>query len=342
MSVTLSDVAQQAGVSIKTVSRVVNNQTDVSKPTREHVLQVIAALGYHPNALARGLAQQRSHTIAVVSFGLDRYGPSRFVVGVERETEELGYSLLLTVLRRSRPGQSDGILAHLASRQVDGIIWQAPNVGDTQNWIRPERLAQLPPIVINGLPNPHVTTVSVDNHHGAHAAVQHLASQGWRRIGFLAGPAEFPMSVERRRGWRDGLAENGLDPDPALVAEGEWTAQGGAAAMETLLAQRPDVDAVFAFNDAMALGAMSVARRAGRRVGYDLGVIGFDDAPDAAFYEPPLSSVHQKIADLGREAVRALVRLIEAKLNGGSPPSPMLILSRPEVVVRRSSLRGAQ
>ena len=159
MSVTLSDVAQQAGVSIKTVSRVVNNQTDVSKPTRERVLQVIAALGYHPNALARGLAQQRSHTIAVVSFGLDRYGPSRFVVGVERETEELGYSLLLTVLRRSRPGQSDGILAHLASRQVDGIIWQAPNVGDTQNWIRPERLAQLPPIVINGLPNPHVTTV---------------------------------------------------------------------------------------------------------------------------------------------------------------------------------------
>jgi LacI family transcriptional regulator len=188
VTVTLSDVAEQAGVSIKTVSRVVNNQAEVNKDTRERVLRAIAELGYRPNVLARGLVQQRSYTIGQVSFGLDRFGPSRFVMGVQREAAELGYSVLLTLLRGTTAADADAILDDLLSRRVDGIIWQAPNIGETQRWITPERLKTLPPIVLNGLPNPFLTTVSIDNSHGALLAVQHLVDQGWRRIGHLAGP----------------------------------------------------------------------------------------------------------------------------------------------------------
>lgn len=341
MSVTLNDVAQQAGVSIKTVSRVVNNQAEVREDTRKRVLQAIAQLGYHPNALARGLVQQRSYALGLVTFGLDRYGPSRFVIGVQREADELGYSVLLTLLRDTTAQRADAILNDLVSRRVDGIIWQAPNIGETQRWICPERLKDLPPIVLNGLPNQYLTTVSIDNHHGAFLAVQHLIDQGWRRIGFLAGLADFPMTTERRRGWHDCLIHNGLNPDPSLIESQDWTAQGGAAAMAALLARRPDVDAIFAYNDAMALGALYAAKQAGRRVGRDLGVIGFDDTADAAFYDPPLSSVHQQVANLGREAVRALVRLVEMRAEGKPLPPPVLILSRPEVVIRASSLRAS-
>jgi LacI family transcriptional regulator len=340
VSVTLSDVAQQAGVSIKTVSRVVNNQAEVRAETRARVLEAIAQLGYHPNALARSLVQQRSRALGLVSFGLDRNGPSRFVMGVQREAAELGYSVLLTLLRGTTAQQAEAILNDLVSRRVDGIIWQAPNIGDTQRWICPERLKTLPPIVLNGLPSPYLTTVSIDNHHGAFLAVQHLIDQGWRRIGFLSGLPDFPMTTERRRGWRDCLAQNGFDPEPSLIEHADWTAQGGATAMAALLARRPDVDAVFAYNDAMALGALYAAKQAGRRVGHDLGVIGFDDAADAAFYDPPLSSVHQRIANLGREAVRALVRLVEMQAEGKPLPPPVLILSRPELVIRESSLRA--
>jgi DNA-binding LacI/PurR family transcriptional regulator len=337
--VTLSDVAQCAGVSIKTVSRVVNRESDVSDATRARVLRAITELGYRPNVLARGLVQQRSRTIVIVSYGLDRYGPSRFVMGVQTTAEELGYALLLTLLQPATGDKADAILDDLLSRQVDGIIWQAPNVADTQRWIRPDRLIHLPPVVINSLPNPNVTTVSIDNYYGACLAVEHLLEQGWQRIGFLSGPPGYPMTSERQRGWRESLQRRGIAPDPELVAHAEWTPQGGATAMQALLTARPDVDAVFAYNDAMAIGAFAAARRRGRRIGQDLGLIGFNDAPEALCTDPPLSTVHQDTFALGQEAVHALVRLIETKASGAPLPPPVLISSRPTLVVRESSLR---
>jgi len=340
MRVTLSDVAQCAGVSIKTVSRVVNRESDVSEATRERVLRAIAELGYRPNVLARSLVQQRSRTIVVVSYGLDRYGPSRFVMGVQSQAEELGYALLLAMLQPPTGDKADAILDNLVSRQVDGIIWQAPNVADTQRWVNPERLEHLPPVVINGLPNPNVTTVSVDNYHGACLAVDHLFEQGWRQVGFLAGPVGYPMTSERQRGWRESLQRRGIDPEDGLMARGEWTPQGGAMAMRALLAARPDVDAVLAYNDAMALGATVAARECGRAIGHDIGLMGFDDAPESLCTDPPLSTVHQDTFALGREAVHALVRLIDAQASSATMPPPVLILSRPTLVVRGSSLHS--
>ncbi|HEY9078142.1 MAG TPA: LacI family DNA-binding transcriptional regulator [Anaerolineaceae bacterium] len=337
MSVTLSDVARHAGVSIKTVSRVVNNQGEVSKDTRQRVLAAIQQMGYQPNVLARSLVMQRSYTIAIVSWGLDQYSPSRFVMGVAREADEQGYSILLTLLRRSKQDNVELVLNSLVSRRVDGIIWHAPRVGNNQDWICPERLAQMPPLVLNGLPNPHVMTVSVDNRYGARLAVQHLVDQGWRRIGIITGLVEHPMAAQRTLGWQDVLQENGLECDDSLIANGDWTAQSGEIALETLLHRRPDIDAVFACNDLMGMGALSAAARAGRRVCRDLGVIGYENIPGSEYCSPPLSTMHQSIFELGREAVRLLVARIQARANGEDLP-PELHIAYPELVVRQSSL----
>lgn len=339
MSITLNDVAKRAGVSTKTVSRVVNNQGEVGKETRVRVLAAIEALNYQPNAFARGLVMQRSYTLAVVSWGLDKFSPSRFVMGVEREADEQGFSILLTIFRRSRTDAIDSYLNHLVARQVDGIIWQAPRIGNNQDWINPDRLKHLPPIVLNGLPNPYVSTVSMDNHHGGLVATRHLIEQGWQRIGAITGRAEHVMTSERLRGWQDALREAGREPDWSLVANGDWSGESGAQAMAELLARRPDLDAVFVSDDFAAVGAVHTARQAGRVVGGDLGIVGFDGQPESAYFSPPLTSVYQPIFELGRTAVQLLVRRIDARQRGEEPEQPELHISKPELIVRESSLR---
>jgi LacI family transcriptional regulator len=335
---TLNDVARRSGVSTKTVSRVVNHERHVHSDTRERVLLAIEELGYRPNAVARSLVRKRSLTIGVLTYGLERYAPSRFLIGAQHEAAKHGYALLLALLQPELPIRMDEVLEDLLSRRVDGIIWQAPDVANTHRWITPQRLAHMPPIVLSGLPNPHVTTVTVDNYVGGLLAVEHLLAQQWQRIGYLAGPAELPPNSERWRGWHDALCGAGREPDESLVVSGVGTAQGGAGAMSALLGRRPDVDAVFCFNDAMALGAMRAATLAGRRPGVDLGVVGYDDVAEAAFYTPPLTTVRQRNAEMGVEAVRALVRAIELQQSGDERPVPLLIQSRPELVVRESSL----
>jgi LacI family transcriptional regulator len=336
MSVTLSDIAKRAGVSIKTVSRVVNNQGEVSQATRERILKTIQEVGYTPNILARGLVMQRTYTLAVVSWELDKYSPSRFVMGVEREADKQGYSILLTLFRRSKWANPDAVLNSLVSRQVDGIIWHAPRVGSNQSWITPERLAQLPPVVLNGIPNPYLSTVSIDNFHGGYIAVQHLIEQGWRKIGVITGPTEQIMSSERVRAWKACLEDHSLEAGLERVIAGDWTVESGDVAMCQLLDRDPDIDAVFVHNDAMALGAMRCAQLRGRRICEDLGVIGYENYPESAYYLPPLSTVRQDIFELGREAVRAVVRLIDGKIDRSTPE---LFISKPELVIRQSSLR---
>jgi DNA-binding LacI/PurR family transcriptional regulator len=342
LSVTLSDVAKRAGVSIKTVSRVVNNQGEVSKETRERVLESIQELSYQPNAFARGLVMQRSYTLAIVSWGLDKYSPSRFVMGAEREADEQGYSVLLTIFRRSKTENIDAFLNSLVARQVDGIIWQAPRIGNNQDWINPDRLMRLPPIVLNGLPNPYVNTVSMDNHHGGLIATRHLIEQGWQRIGAITGRAEHIMTSERLRGWQDALREAGREPDFDLVANGDWSGESGARAMQDLLERHPDLDAAFISDDFAAIGAIHAARQAGRQIGQDLGLVGYDGLPESAYYHPPLTTVNQPIFELGRSAVQSLVRRIDARLREDEPAQPELLVIKPELVIRESSIRCAQ
>lgn len=337
--VTLREVADSAGVSTKTVSRVVNNQGEVSEATKQRVQAAIEALGYQPNALARSLARRRSHTLGVVAWGLEYFGPSRTVVGIEQQSHETGYSLLLQLLPRPDESRVTAPLSALIARRVDGIVWAIPEIGENRAWLRAEAVGPLPPIVfLSSAARPGVSVVATDNRRGAALAIQHLIDQGRRRIGIITGPLTWWEARERRAGWAETLQRAGLEASDSLVAEGDWSAASGEGAMGELLARRPDVDAVFACNDPMALGCLHRAQQHGRQVPGDLAVVGFDDIPESAYFPPPLTSVFQPLVDVGRNAVQILHALIETRLRGEDGPEPESLLLSPRLVVRQSSL----
>ncbi len=340
LHVTLRDVAEQAGVSIKTVSRVVNNQGEISEATRRRVQTAIKRLGYRPNILARSLVSRKSNTLAVVAWGLDYYGPSRAVVGVEQKSSELGYSLFLNLLPRPDDGNVAAVLDTMAARRVDGIIWAVPEVGSNREWIRPDWLKQLPPTVFLSMqPRPGLFVVAVDNRFGAAQVTRHLLDQGRRKIAIITGPLTWWEARERYEGWKEALLRAGLAPSPSLVMEGDWSASSGEHALQRLLAQQPDIDAIFACNDQMALGALSVLHRLGRSVPRDVSIVGFDDTPESAHFWPPLTTVRQQLMDVGRIAVQLLHKLIQARVPGehDETPGPMMLI--PQLVIRESSLQ---
>ncbi len=337
--VTLRDVAKKSGFSPKTVSRVVNNQNEISESTRRRVQAAIEELGYRPNILARSLVSQRTNTLAVVAWGIDFYGPSRAVLGIEHQSSELGYSLFLHLLLKPDDTNVKPVLDALSARRVDGIVWAVPEVGDNRSWIRPDRLKQLPPTVFLSMqPRPGLYVVAVDNRAGAVQATQHLIDQGRRKIGLIAGPRTWWEARERYEGWKEVLRQAGLTPLPSLVAEGDWSAASGERCMRELLAHHPDMDAVFACNDQMALGALGVAQLLGRRVPQDLAMVGFDNTSESAFYWPPLTTVHQQLVDVGRTAVQVLHRLVQARRQGENTLPPSATVLTPKLIVRQSSL----
>jgi LacI family transcriptional regulator len=340
MHVTLQDVARQAGVSSKTVSRVVNNQGELSEATRQRVQAAIEQLGYHPNILARSLVNQRTNTLAVVAWGVDYYGPSRILVGIEKKSDELGYSLFLNLLARPDDSDIDRILDMLIARRVEGILWAVPEVGNNRSWIDAARLNSLPPIVFLSMESrPELMTVSIDNRHGAMQATQHLIDQRPLHIGLINGPMAWWEARERQIGWQEALHRAGLTPASSLVAEGDWSAASGDRAMRLLLEREPAIDAVFVCSDQMALGALGAAHQAGRKVPQDLIIAGFDNTPESAFFWPPLTTVYQQLVDAGGIAVQNLHQVIEARRQDNQDLQPEATVLMPELVIRESSAR---
>jgi LacI family transcriptional regulator len=339
MHVTLQDVAKLAGVSTKTVSRVVNHQAEISAATRLRVQTAIEQLGYRPNILARSLVNQRSDSLAVVAWGLEFYaGPPRVLVGIEQQIFDLGYSMLFSLLPRPDDTNVNPVLDAFVDRRVDGIVWALPEIGENHKWVQPERLKRLPPIVFVSMePRPGLAVAAIDNRAGAAQAVQHLIDQGRRQIGVITGPLTWWESRERYAGWKETLQRAGLMAAPSLVVEGDWSAASGERGMRRLLEQCPDIDAVFACNDQMALGALGVLHSSGRSVPHDLAIAGFDDIPEAAFFWPPLTTVYQQLTEVGRIAVQMLHKLIEARRQGQGSVEPTTTMLTPRLVVRASS-----
>jgi LacI family transcriptional regulator len=338
---TLRDVAKLAGVSTKTVSRVVNNQGEIADTTRARVQAAIKQLDYRPNILARSLIHQRSNTMAVVAWGIDYFGPSRTVVGIEQQAHDLGYSLFLNLV--SRPGDTDieHVLDSLIAYRVEGIIWAVPEVGNNRAWLESSHLEQLPPIVFLSMePRPGLAIVAVDNFSGAKQATQHLIDQGRRKIGIITGPMAWWEARERYAGWEAAMHQANLATSSSLVFEGEWTAAAGEQGMVKLLNQEPDIDAVFASSDQIALGALGTAHRLGKQIPQDLAIVGFDNMPESACFWPPLTTVYQQLIDVGRTAVQTLHTMIEAKRQSKTSNEATVTLVQPELIVRASSLRA--
>ncbi len=349
MKVTIHEVARRAGVSTKTVSRVINQQGEISEETRAHVQAVIDEMGYRPNILARSLVSKQSNMLGVVTWGLDYYAPSRIVVGIEQRSNALGYCLFLHLISHPSDAGAERILNTLAEHRVDGIIWAIPEVGENHAWLQRAPLANLPPIVfLTAQPYPDLDTIAVDNRRGGELATQHLIDQGCRRIGLISGPPGWWETQERLAGWQDALICAGLEPSARRIVEGDWSVDRGQQAMQRLLEQAPEIDGVFACSDDLALGALTAATQAGRQVPNDLAIVGFDNIPQSAYFQPPLSTIDQPLSRTGRAAVDLLLERIkrrrsekgQASAAAATPPEAATALNlEPRLVIRASSCR---
>ncbi len=327
---TLNDVALHSGVSYQTVSRVVNNHPHVAKETRARVLSAIQKLGYRPNRAARSLVTRRSSTIGVVSFGTTYYGPAQMVTNIEGAVKARGYSLTPVTIAELTLEALQSAVQELRSRSVDGIIMITP-VLDLNLAHISGLCADIPFVMIDITLGAAVPSVVIDQRHGAKLATQHLIGLGHRRIGEISGPLNWCDAKLRHEGWLATLHEAGLKPGPSV--ESDWTAAGGYEAAHRLLEAGFELSALVIGNDQMALGAMRALREHGLRVPEDVSVVGFDDVPEAAYFEPPLTTVRQDFRVLGKRSIDYLIRLIDKP---DLPPHQSVLQP---VLVERSSTR---
>jgi len=339
---TIKQVAEAAGVSTQTVSRVLNNRPDVAAETFRRVQRIIADTGYAPNLLARGLTQGRSRTLGIVAYGLEYFGPTRILTGIERQAAKMGYSITLNLIHEPETDGADSLLNNLAARQVDGIIWAIPEVSQNRDWSHTKGPGfPVPVLLVGGMSGQtSVPSIAIDNGAIGRLATEHLVAGGARRIGIITGPLNWWEARERHRGWREILRAHGLPNDEGLFVEGDWTAASGERGLDRLLETARDIDAVFASNDQMALGVLHGAHRLGRRVPDDLSVVGVDNIAEGSHYWPSLSTVHQPLRDAGALAVLTIDTLIEEANRrdelDGSSVTPNRVLP-PKLIVRESS-----
>jgi len=336
--VTIKDVAALCGVSTQTVSRVLNKRPDVAPSTRQAVETAIAQLDYHPSALARSLASQRSMTIGVLLAGMRYVGTAQTLTGIIDQSARYGLTVLISELIGMENTDPDSAIASLLERHVDGIIMSVPDVGYSVERIQVSLARSAEPVVfVKAEAADTYSSVSIDNWGGVESVIDHLVSLGHRRIGHISGPQTWKEAVDRRGGWRSGLERHGLDADDQMIESGDWSPRSGARAMVSLLDRVPDLDAVVVGNDRMALGAMYAAHERGLRIPEDIAVTGFDDIVEAEWFSPPLTSVSQPLERMGREAVHALL----SQIGDGAPASSHTVL-KTELAIRRSTIGNAE
>jgi len=330
---TLDQVAERAGVGRGTVSRVINGSPQVSEHTRRAVEAAVAELGYVPNLAARALVTRRTDAVAlVISESEERVFSEPFFAGVVRgisaAVSAAGRQLVLALAA----GEERPLERYLTPQHVDGVLLVSLHGDDPlPELLRTRGL----PVVLGGRPPSGYggAYLDVDNVGGAEAGVAHLVARGRKRIATISGPHDMGAGQDRLAGYRAALADAGLEDDPALVAEGDFSEVSGLQAMRALLAGHPDLDAVFAANDLMAIGALRALREAGRRVPEDVAVVGFDDSPLSRVTDPPLSTVRQPVDEMGRQMAEMLLRLI----SGTDGETRLSAVLPTELVVRASS-----
>ncbi|MGW0842320.1 LacI family DNA-binding transcriptional regulator [Streptomyces sp. NPDC002787] len=319
-----ADVAQRAGVSRKTVSRVLNNEPYVSEDVRRRVLEAAEELGYRLNHAARALASGRNRSIGVVALGTAGYGTASLLVGIERAVRDAGYALRMVNTADGEPEGIAGAVTSLLEQGVDGIVVSEPIVEGHVD-VRVDV-----PLLFLGAPpaftSARTLTVGVGAYELARAATDHLLDLGHTTVHHLAGPRQWYASKDRVEGWRAALAARGAYEPP--LREGDWTPASGYEAGRAL-AVDSSVTAVFAAGDEMAIGLIHALREAGRRVPEDVSVVGFDGNPVFAYVTPPLTTVRQPFDEAAREGIRLLVHAIEEPETDlppmGEPPVELVV-----------------
>jgi DNA-binding LacI/PurR family transcriptional regulator len=323
----MKDVARLAGGSHQTVSRVLNAHPSVRPDTRVRVLAAVETLGYRPNNAARALVTGRTRVIGVLTISGYLFGPASTLYGVEGAASALGYSVSVVSMRELSAAELREGVGRLMRQGVDGVVVIAPiHIGTGE---LDKLAAEVPLVALEGTPEGALSVVSIDQVLGARLATAHLLELGHRTVWHVAGPADWFEAADRIKGWRTALAEAGREQPPVLP--GDWTARAGYEA-GLLLVRLPDVTAVFAANDQMALGVLRALSEHGRRVPDDVSVVGFDDLPESGYFTPPLTTLRQDFAEVGRQGVARLLQQIET-----GEHAERRVQIAPALVVRQST-----
>ena len=339
MSPTIRDVAKRAGVSVGTVSHVLNRSATVSEATRQRVLQAIRELDYQPDEAARTLRRRRTGTIGLVR-AVENSTHMRteasdhvfleFLGGVQEVAMKEGVGILFWA---APPGPTEEEIYRrlVRGRRVDGFLLLGTRVDDWRaRYLREQEI----PFVAFGrtLSDPQFPYVDVDGEQALTQVTEHLIYLGHRRIGYIEPPTGLTCAVHRRAGYVNTLTRHGIPVDERLIVPGGFTQEAGERAMRDLLYLSDPPTAVIAPNDVSAMGAMAAAQARGLIVGQDISIVGFDDIPMAAYWQPPLTTVHQPIRWIGAEVTRMLLAL----LSDGTIPSEHVLIE-PELRVRKST-----
>jgi len=330
MRVTIAEIARRARVSKTTVSRVLNNKADVDAATAIRVREVIAATGYIPSAGAVGLARGVTRTVGMLVPGLTWPWMGEVLQGIADVVESKGYGLLLNTANRGADSLAQ-FSRQVSAKAFDGLLLIEPP--EAVRHLRVLHDSGLPVVLIDDRGRvPAFPSVGTSNRQGGADAANHLLALGRTRLAVVTGPREFGCTSDRLGGFRDAAREAGHTLDPQLIIEGDFTTESGYAATRQLLASGPEFDGVFALNDLSAVGVLAALHDAGRAIPGDVAVIGFDDIPMAAHTQPPLTTIHQPLREMGETAARELL----ARLAGAPPPAePVIVPTR--LVVRCSA-----
>ncbi|GAB4562965.1 MAG: substrate-binding domain-containing protein [Anaerolineae bacterium] len=328
--VTIADVAREAGVSMMTVSRVINRKGDVSEETAARVMEAIERLGFRPSSIARSLATRRTKTLGLVMPDVANAFFADVARGAEHKAYAEGYSIFLCNTEESVEREL-AVLASLEEKRVDGLVLCSSRLSDEE---LAEVLPRFPSVVLVNRTWARDDTLSVivDDEAGSRVATRHLIATGHRAIGFLVGPPQSFSGRRRMAGYETVLKEEGIDLNPAWIRRCLPMVDAAEVAAQRLLTEHPELDALLCYNDLVAVGALKACRELGRRVPEDLAVVGFDDIPLAELVTPPLTTCRVPRYELGVQAMDLLLR----RINGEPIPSPQIVL-QPELVIRRSA-----
>jgi LacI family transcriptional regulator len=309
-NVTIQDVAKAAGVSISTVSRVLNNKDDVAPETYQKVQCVIEALGYTSSLAARGMRSRRMNVVGLIMPDVEFPFALEVMKGVNRAIAELGYDLIVYtgggIKRESTADRERRYISLLNGSVTDGVIVVTPAT---------TAFSTASPVVVVDPNNkgPDCPAVIATNHTGALAVMEYLVGLGHRRIGFIGGRPELKSAVQRLQGYKDGLGEVGISLDPELIQAGDYSEEVGFTCAQRLLSLANPPTAIFAANDQSAIGSIKAIHQAGLRIPDDISVIGFDNIPEVAYTHPRLTTIDQSIKRMGYVATEMLISLIKGQ-----------------------------
>lgn len=326
---TIYDVAQAAGVSISTVSHVLNDTRFVSEATKSRVLDAVEKLNYRPSSLARAMVRQETQTIGLIV--PDNANPffAELARGIENYGFDAGYSVMLCNSDRNTAKEL-AYLNMLISKRADGVIYMTSDMADER--LQPLLDSRIPVVTFD---RQYAATdaILLDSFQGAFDATNHLISLGHRSIACISGPDAGTRSYERVLGYRAALAAAGMTADPAMPSVGNWTFQSGQAAARAFLERASPPTAIFACNDTMAIGAMAALWEHGLTVPGDMSVVGYDNITLSAFSSPPLTTMSTPILALGQR----LCQMLLERINGNLPPEPQVFWAHSELLIRAST-----